>query len=163
MLLANTPAQAESFLHCLEQVTGVFSFHVNANKTEYMCFNYEGAVFNLNSGSLKLVNKITYLGSSVSSTENDINMHLAAWSAINRLSIMCKKWLIWCKRKGFSKQWLCQYCTNAPHEPWKNVQWERLTVNSQEYYMLYWKNPGISTPRNNSCTATYLLSPKQSK
>ena len=40
-------------------------------------------------GSLKLVDKFTYLGSSVSSSENDINTHLAkAWTAIDRLSVI---------------------------------------------------------------------------
>ena len=45
----------------------------------------------LNGSSLKLVDKFTYLGSSVSSTETDINMLLAkAWTAIDRLSVMWK-------------------------------------------------------------------------
>ena len=43
----------------------------------------------LNSGPLKLVDKFTYLGSSVSSTENDSNTRLAkAWTAIDRLSVI---------------------------------------------------------------------------
>ena len=38
---------------------------------------------------MKLVDKCTYLGSSVSSTENDINTQLAkAWTTIDRLSIV---------------------------------------------------------------------------
>ena len=41
--------------------------------------------------SLKLVDKFTYLGSSVSSTEKDINIRLTkAWTAINKLSIIWK-------------------------------------------------------------------------
>ena len=40
------------------------------------------------SGSLKLVNKFTFLGSRVSSMENNISMRLAkAYSAIDKLSI----------------------------------------------------------------------------
>ena len=39
VLLANTPAQAESLLHSLEKVADGISHHVNVNKTEYMCFN----------------------------------------------------------------------------------------------------------------------------
>ncbi len=40
---------------------------------------------------LKLVDKFTYLGSSVSSTEKDIDTQLTnAWTAINRLSITWK-------------------------------------------------------------------------
>ena len=37
-LLVNTPIQAESLLHNLEQAAGGISFYVNANKTELMCF-----------------------------------------------------------------------------------------------------------------------------
>ena len=43
----------------------------------------------LNDGSLILVDKFTYLGSSFSSTENDISVRLAkAWTAIDRLCII---------------------------------------------------------------------------
>ena len=46
---------------------------------------------NLDGASLKLVDKFTYLGSSVSSTENDIDTRLTkAWTAIDRLSIIWK-------------------------------------------------------------------------
>ena len=84
-LLANTPTQAESLLYSLEQAAGDIGLHVNAEKMEYMCFNLEGEITTLNGGSLKLVDK--YLGSNVSSIENDINMCLAkAWIAIDRLS-----------------------------------------------------------------------------
>ena len=38
-LLANTPARAESQLHSLERAAGGIGLHVNADKTEYMCFN----------------------------------------------------------------------------------------------------------------------------
>ena len=45
----------------------------------------------LNGSSLKLVNKFTYLGNSVSSTDTDINTWLAkTWTAIDRLSVIWK-------------------------------------------------------------------------
>ena len=45
----------------------------------------------LNGGFLKLMNKFMYHGSSVSSTEDYINMQLAkTWTAIDRLSIIWK-------------------------------------------------------------------------
>ena len=45
----------------------------------------------MNGSSLKLVGKFTNLGSSVSSTENNISMHPAkAWTAISRLSFIWK-------------------------------------------------------------------------
>ena len=90
-LMANTPAQAEYQLRSLEQAAGGIGLHMNADKAEYMCFNLRGDIATLNGGLLKLVNKFTYLGSRVSSTENDINTRLAkAWTTIDRLSIIWK-------------------------------------------------------------------------
>ena len=55
----------------------------------YMCFHRVGAISTPNCGPLKLVDKFTYLGSSVSSTKSDVYMRLAkAWTAIDRLSII---------------------------------------------------------------------------
>ena len=89
-LLANTPAQAESLLHKLEQAPGGIGLYVNADKTEFMCFYQRGDISALNGRSLKLVDKFTYFGRSFSSTENDINMRLTkAWTAIDKL------WVIW--------------------------------------------------------------------
>ena len=91
MLLANAPAQAKTLLHSLEWAAAGIGLHVNAHKMEYMRFNQRGDISTLNGSSLKLVDKFTYLGSSVSSTETDINMWVAkAWTAINRLSITWK-------------------------------------------------------------------------
>ena len=90
-LLTNTPARAESQIHILERATSGIDLHVNADKTEYMCFNQIGDISTLKSGPLKLVDKFTYFGSSVSSTENDINTRLAkAWTAVERLSVIWK-------------------------------------------------------------------------
>ena len=56
-----------------------------------MCFNQTGDISTLNGSSLKLVDKFTYQGSSVSSTEKDIDTWLTkAWTAINRLSFIWK-------------------------------------------------------------------------
>ena len=56
-----------------------------------MCFNQKGDISTLDGTSLKLVDKFTYLGSSVSSTEKDIDTRLTkAWTAIDRLSIIWK-------------------------------------------------------------------------
>ena len=64
---------------------------MNVDKTEYMCFDQKGDISTLNSGYLKVVDKFTYLGSSLSFIENDTNKRLAkAWTAINRLSIIWK-------------------------------------------------------------------------
>ena len=56
-----------------------------------MRFNQKGDISTLNGGSMKLVGKFTYLESSLSSTENDINMRLAkAGVSTDMLSITCK-------------------------------------------------------------------------
>ena len=65
--------------------------HVNVHKTEFMCFNQKGDLFTLDGPSLKLVDKFTYRGSSVSSTEKDIDTRQTkAWTAIDKLSIIWK-------------------------------------------------------------------------
>ena len=92
-LLANTPAQAKSLLHSLEKAAGSIGLHVNVDKTEYMCFNQNQTrdIIIRTGSSLKLVNKFTYLGSNVSSTENDINTQLAkVWTVIDRPSVIWK-------------------------------------------------------------------------
>ena len=89
-ILANTPNQAETLLHSLERAA-LHALHVNAHKTEYMCFNQAGDISTLDGTSLKLVDKFTYLGSSVSSTEKDSDTRLTkAWTAIDKLSIIWK-------------------------------------------------------------------------
>ena len=61
------------------------------HRTEYMCYNQTGDISTLEGTPLKLVDKFTYLGSSVESTEKDIETRLAkAWTTINRLSIIWK-------------------------------------------------------------------------
>ena len=56
-----------------------------------MCYNQTGDISTLEGTPLKLVDKFTYLGSSVESTEKDIETRLAkGWTAINRLSIIWK-------------------------------------------------------------------------
>ena len=88
VLLANTPEKAETLLHRLERAAGI-CLHVNVHKTEYVCFNQTGDISTLNGSSLKLVDKFTYLGSNVSSTEKDIDTRLTkAWTATNRLSVI---------------------------------------------------------------------------
>ena len=90
-ILANTPNQAETLLHSLEREAAGIGLHVNAHKTEYMCYNQTGDISTLDGTLLKLVDKFTYLGSSVSSTEKDIDARLTkSWTAINRLSIIWK-------------------------------------------------------------------------
>ena len=79
------------FLHSLERAAASIGLYVNAHKTEYMCYNQTGDISTLEGTPLKLVDKFTYLGSSVESTEKDIETRLTkACTAINRLSIIWK-------------------------------------------------------------------------
>ena len=49
-LLANTPAQAKTLLHSLEQAASSIGLHVNWDMTEYMCFNQRDDISTLKSG-----------------------------------------------------------------------------------------------------------------
>ena len=73
----------------VNEIYRIIGLHVNAHKTEYMCFNQTGDISTLDGTSLKLVDKLIYPGSSVSSTEKDIDTRLTkAWTAIDSLSII---------------------------------------------------------------------------
>ncbi len=89
--MANTPKQAETLLHSMERAAAGKGLYVNTHKTEYMCYDQTGDISTLDGTRLKLVDKFAYLGSSVASTEKDIDTRLTkAWTAINRLSIIWK-------------------------------------------------------------------------
>ena len=83
-ILANISNQAETLLHSLERAPAGIGLYVNAHKTEYMCYNQTGDISTLDGTPLKLVDKFTYLGSSVASTEKDIDTRLTkSWTDIN--------------------------------------------------------------------------------
>ena len=87
-ILANTPDQAETLLHSLEWAATGIGLHVNAHKMEYMCYNQTGNISIWDRTSLKLVDKFTYQGTSISSTKKDINTRLTkAWAAIDHMEI----------------------------------------------------------------------------
>ena len=89
-ILANTPNNGETLLHSLERAAAGVGLDVNAHKTEYMCSNQASDISTLEGTSMKLVDKFSFLGSSVSSTEKDIDTRLTkTWTAIDKLSI---KW-----------------------------------------------------------------------
>ena len=90
-LLVNTPTQAKFLLQSLEETAGGIGLHMNAGKTEYICFIKKGDISTLNGSSLKSVDKLMYLGSSILFNESSINMCLAkAWTTINRLLLIWK-------------------------------------------------------------------------
>ena len=68
-LLVNTSTQAESLLHSPEQAVRGISLCMNSDKTEFMCFNQNGAISSLNDKPQKLVDQFIYLSSNISSTQ----------------------------------------------------------------------------------------------
>ena len=164
-ILANTPNQAETLLHTLEWANAGIGFHVNAHKMEYMCFNQTGDISTLDGSSLKLVDKFTYLGSSVSSSEKDIDTRLTkAWTAIDKLSVIWKSDLTAKRKRSFFQaavvSVLLYGCTT-----WTLTKWleKSLTATTQEYCEQFWTGPGGNIPQSTNCTATYLPSRKLSK
>ena len=69
LILLHIDKLLKLLLCILERAAAGIGLHVNAQKTEYMCYNQMGDISTLEGASLKLVDKFTYLGSSVSSTE----------------------------------------------------------------------------------------------
>ena len=129
-----------------------------------MCFNKGDDISTLKGGPLKLVDKFTNFGSSVSSTENDINTWLAkAWTVINRLSVTWKSDLTDKRKRSFflavAVSILLNGCTT-----WvltKHME-KTLTVITQEYCELYWTSTRGNTPQTSRCTDTYHPSRKLS-
>ena len=71
---------------------------------DYTVDFYLGDISTLNGSSLKLVDKFTYLGSSVSSTETDTDTRLAkALTAIDWLSVIWKSDLTDKMKRSFSQ------------------------------------------------------------
>ena len=163
-LLANTPAQAELRLQCLQQTAGVIDIHVNANKTEFMRFKRKRAISTPSDRSLNLLDKFTYLGCNISSTERDVNIPLAkVWTAIDRFLILCLIYLMKIKRdffQGVAVSILLHGCTI-----WTLTKYIEKKIGGNYTRMLQailnksWKQHLW----NNNCTATYLPSLKLSK
>ena len=81
----------KNHFQCIFRAAAGIGLHVNAHKTEYMCYNQTGDISTQDGTYLKLVDKFPYLGRSVSSTEKDIDTRLTkAWTAIDKLSIIWK-------------------------------------------------------------------------
>ena len=73
VLLAKASIQTEALEYGVQRTAAGIGLHVNTEKTEFMSFNPRGDKPTLNRSSLKLVDKFTYQGSSVSLTEKDVN------------------------------------------------------------------------------------------
>ena len=165
-ILANTPAQAETLLHSLEWAAAGIGLHVNAHKTEYICFNQTGNISTQGNSYLKLVDKFTYLGSSVSSTKKDINTQLTkAWAGIDRLSVIWKSDLTDKMKHSFFQATVASIllygCTIWTLT--KKKKKRSLTATTQECCEQFWTSSGGNTLQSTSCPATYLPSRELSK
>ena len=110
----------------------------------------------------RLVDKFTYLGSNVSSTENNIDTRLTkAWTAIDRLSIIWKSDLTDKMKRSFFQaevvSILLYGCTTWTLT--KRLK-KKLTATTQEYWEQYWTSPGDNTLQDTNYTASCLPSRK---
>ena len=129
-----------------------------------MCFNQTGDIYTLNGCDLKLLDKFTYQGSSVS-TETDIDTRLAkAWTANDSLSVIWKSALADKMKRSFFQaavmSILLYGCTTWTLT--KRME-KKLESNYTKMLRAYWTSPGETTLQSSSCTATYHLSRKLSE
>ena len=161
-ILENTPNQAETLLHSLERAAAGVGLYVNAHKTEYMWYNQTGDISTLDGTPLKLVDKFTYLGSSVKSTEKDIDTRLTkAWTAISRLSIIWKSDLTDKMKRSFFQAAVASIllygCTTWTLT--KRLE-KKLDGNYTRMLRAILNKSWRQHPQDTNCTATCLLSRK---
>ena len=88
---ANTHTHTHTHAHTHIYIYIYIDVCVDENKTEFMSFKREGAISFLSGRPLKLIDRFTYLGSNISSIENDVNIRLVkAWNAIDCFLIIYK-------------------------------------------------------------------------
>ena len=146
----------------MERAAAGIVLYVNAHKTEYMCYNQTGDISTLDGTPLKLVDKFTYLGSSVASTEKDIDTRLTkAWTAINRLSIVWKSDLTDKMKRSFFQAAVASIllygCTTWTLT--KRLE-KKLDGNYTRMMREILNKSWRQHPQDTNCTATSLLSRK---
>ena len=93
-LFSDTIADAQSLLHQVEEAAQKIGLYVNADKTEFMCYNTIGTMTLLIKHNIKEVEDFTYLGSNVASSEKDIDIRIGkVWRALNKLNQVWKSYL----------------------------------------------------------------------
>ena len=121
-----------------------------------MCFNQRGGISILKGGPLKLVDKFTYQGSSISSTKKDINTWLAkAWTAIDWLLVVWKSDLTDNIKRSFLQAVVMSILLYACTSWMLNVWRRSLMAIAQECCEQYWTSPGGNTLQSSSCMATH--------
>ena len=137
------------------------SMHTKQN----MCFNQTGDISTRGGSSLKLVDKFTYLGSSVSSTEADIETRLIkAWTAIDKLSVIWKSDQTDKMKRSFFQATVVSIllygCTTWTLT--KRVE-KKLDGNYTRMLQAISTSPAGNTQQSPNCRATYLPLRKLSK
>ena len=130
-----------------------------------MSFNQTGDISTLNGCSLKLVDKFTYLGSSVSSTGTDNDTQLIkVWTAINRLSVIWKSDLTdKMKRSFFQAAALSILLYGCTTWTLNKRMGKKLDGNYTKMLQAIVNKSWRQHPQSNSYTATYHPSRKLSK
>ena len=158
-LLANAPTQAETLLHRLVRTAAGIGLHVNAHKTEYMCFNQTGDISTLNGCALKLV----YLPRKQCLINRDTRLP-KAWTAIDRLSVVWKSDLTDKMKCSFFQAMvvliLLYGCTTWTLT--KRME-KKLDGNYTRMLRTILNKSWRKHPQNSNCTVTYHPSPKLSK
>ena len=153
----------ETLLHSLERAAAGIGLHVNADKTEYMCFNHRGDISTLGGSSLDLVDEFTYLGSGVSSTEKDIDTRLTkAWTPIDKLSVIWKSDLTDKMKRSFFQAAVVSILLHW-WTTWTLTKRMEKKLDGNYTSEQFWTRLGGNTSQSLNCTATYLLLRKLSK
>ena len=120
---------------------------------------YQTGDITLNGSPLKLVDKFTYLGSSVSSTENDINTRLAKpWAALWKSDLTDKM-----KRSFFQAAVVLILLYGCITWTLTKRTGKKFDSNDTRMLRAIMNNLGGNTPQSRRCTATYYQSRKLSK
>ena len=94
-LLSDTASKASDLLLATERECRKIGLHLNSKKTKVMALNIPDATFlSMNNDEVEKVSDFKYLGSWVSSTEQDIKVRRAlAWNALHKMSKVWKSTL----------------------------------------------------------------------
>ena len=92
-VLADVLKDATFLLQSIERTAKEIGLYLNADKTEFICFNQDASegMKSLNGEKIKQVEDFKYLGSYIASTEHDVNIRLGkVWDALNELDKIWK-------------------------------------------------------------------------
>ena len=90
-LFSNSIDDATLLLHYVEDAAIKIGLHVNAGKTEFICYNTAGNIKSAAGVDIKQKEDFVYLGSNVASTARDVEIRLGkSWGALGSLDKIWK-------------------------------------------------------------------------